>query len=328
MKLLPEYLEFLQSLAVDALIVADMGVFRMAQRYASNIDLHISTQAGITNHESAAMWYELGASRVIPARELSIAELHELREKSPKELELEAFIHGAMCMSFSGRCLLSNYFTGRDANRGACAQPCRWKYYLVEEKRLGEYYEIQEDAGSYIFNSRDMCMIEHLDDLISIGMESLKIEGRMKSAYYTACVTNAYRHVLDSVAAGEKPKAVWLDEVNKVSHREYSTGFFYSEPGQYTKDSLYIRDWDVVGIVESCDDNLNGVVRQRNRFFKGDELELMTPIDEPVSFIAEYMSDASGKEIVSAPHPEMEIHMRLPVYAPKYSILRIKRKEK
>ena len=222
---LPLYLEQLQDAAVDALIVADMGAFRLAGKYAPNCQRHISTQQSVANYECAAAWYELGAQRVVLARELNLQEIGEIRAKTPKELELETFGHGAMCVSYSGRCLLSNYMTGRDSNRGACAQPCRYQYALMEEKRPGEYFPVYEDEkGTYILNSRDMCMIDHLQQLQQAGVDCIKIEGRAKSAYYAAIVTGAYRHVIDDVAAGRQPNPVWRDEVDKVSHRIYSTG--------------------------------------------------------------------------------------------------------
>jgi len=211
---LPAYLEQLQEAGVDALIVADMGAFTMAGRYAPRCERHISTQASIANYVTANAWYDLGAKRVILARELSLEEIRTIREKTPKDLEIEAFVHGAMCVSYSGRCLLSNYMTGRDSNRGACAQPCRYQYYLMEEKRPGEYFPVFEDEkGTYIMNSRDMCMIDHVDDLMDAGLDSLKIEGRAKSAYYAALVTSAYRHVIDDVAAGREVDPVWRDDV-------------------------------------------------------------------------------------------------------------------
>jgi putative protease len=321
---LPQFLESLASYGADAVIVADIGAMTLAKKYAPNVKLHVSTQAGITNYESAMAFYDMGASRAVLARELTLANIAEIREKTPPALELEAFVHGAMCVSFSGRCLLSNYMTGRDANRGECAQPCRWKYHLVEEKRPGEYYEISEDAGTYIFNSRDLCMIGHLPELIGAGIGSLKIEGRMKSAYYVAVVTNAYRHVLDAVKRGEAPSPVWLSEVNKVSHREYSTGFYFQPegPGQFYNDAMYTSDCDIAAVVERCDDDGCALLTQRNKFCKGDRLDLLTPEREPVPFIAESIRNAAGEEIDATPHPMMELYMKLPVKAPKNAIVR------
>ena len=246
---LPEHLERLNDAGVDALIVADLGAFTLAGKYAPRCQRHISTQASISNYETARAWYDLGASRVILAREVGLEEIRTIRAKTPPELEIEAFVHGAMCVSYSGRCLLSNYMTGRDSSRGACAQPCRYQYALVEEKRPGEYFPIEEDArGTYILNSRDMCMIDHLDDLMDAGLDSLKIEGRAKSAYYAAVVTGAYRHCLDDAAAGRPADPIWRDEVEHVSHRPYSTGFYYGPPGQYYANSRYIRVETLVSV--------------------------------------------------------------------------------
>ena len=230
---LPAYLERLQDAGVDALIVADMGAFMLAGKYAPKCERHISTQQSIANYECANAWYDLGAKRVVLARELSLPEIAEIRAKTPKEREIEAFGHGAMCVSYSGRCLLSNYMTGRDSNRGACAQPCRYQYALMEEKRPGEYFPVYEDEkGTYILNSRDMCTIDHLKDLMDAGIDCIKIEGRAKSAYYAAIVTGAYRHAIDDICAGREVDPVWRDEVDHVSHRIYSTGFYYGFPGQ------------------------------------------------------------------------------------------------
>ena len=237
---LPEWLEFLQAAGVDAAILADVGVLSLLKKHAPGVKAHISTQASVSNYQAAAAWYELGASRVILARELSLDEIREIRAKAPPALELEAFVHGAMCVSYSGRCLLSNYMTGRDANRGACAQPCRYQYALVEEQRPGEYFPIGEDAGgAFILNSRDMCMIDHVPELMDAGLDSLKIEGRAKSAYYAAIVTAAYRHAIDAVQAGEPLAPVWRAEVDKVSHRPYSTGFYYGEPVKPGKELAF-----------------------------------------------------------------------------------------
>ncbi len=323
-RLLPEFLERVQDAGADALIIADIGVMQLAKKYAPKLRLHVSTQAGVANYETARAFYDLGASRVVLARELTIEEIAQLRAETPKDLELEAFVHGAMCVSFSGRCLLSNYLTGRDANRGACAQPCRWKYHLVEEKRPGEYFEITEDNGTFIMNSRDMCMIDHLPELCAAGVDSMKIEGRMKSAYYAAVVTNAYRHAADSAENGLPLDPVWRAEVDKVSHREYSTGFYFdkSGPGQYYKDAMYFSDCDVVAVVENCDGSGHAVLTQRNKFYKGDRLELLTPTDKPVEFVAEHIFDAENNEIDDTPHPMMEIHMNIPMKAPKNAIIR------
>ena len=325
---LPAFLELLESLHIDAAIAADLGVFRMAQKYAPHVKLHMSTQAGVTNYQSACMWHELGASRVILARELSLDEVREIRARTPKELEVETFVHGAMCVSYSGRCVLSNYMTGRDAQRGACAQPCRYKYALMEEKRPGEYFPVEEDGkGAYIFSSRDMCMIDHVPELIEAGVNSLKIEGRAKSAYYAAVVTNAYRHAIDAAADGTPLAPVWRDEVEKVSHRHYSTGFFYGQPGQYTQDGRYIRQWQVVAQVESCDAGGNAVLSLRNKFARGDEVELIGPGLEPIAFQVPEMEDMDGLPLNEPRVPQMKFRMKLPAAVQPLSLLRIRREE-
>ncbi len=321
---LPAYLELLQSLGADAVIVADMGALALARKYAPSLKIHVSTQAGIMNSESANVFYDLGASRVILAREMTLGNIAVLREKTPPSLELEAFVHGSMCVSFSGRCLLSNYLTGRDANSGECAQPCRWKYHLIEEKRPGELMEITEDGGTFIMNSRDLCMIDHLPALKAAGVSSFKIEGRMKSAYYAAVVTNAYRHALDAAEKDAPVPPAWRSEVNKVSHRAYSTGFYFDSdgPGQHYDDAMYYSDCNVAAVVESCDEEGNAALTQRNKFSVGDMLELLTPDNEPVSFVASGISNSEGLIIESTPHPMMAFRMKLPMKAPKYSILR------
>lgn len=324
MRLLPAFLERLETLRVDAVIVADVGALMLAKKYAPSLGVHISTQAGIMNDVSARAYFDLGATRAVLARELTLQEISGIRDRTPSALELEAFVHGSMCVSFSGRCLLSNYLTGRDANNGECAQPCRWKYHLVEEKRPGELHEITEDGGTFIMNSRDLCMIEHLPALIAAGVGSFKIEGRMKSAYYAAVVTNAYRHALDAAEKGEPLPAVWRDEVNKVSHREYSTGFYLNAdgPGQYYKDAMYFSDCDVAAVVDSCDDGGNAVLTQRNKFSRGDALELLMPGSEPIPFAAAVIRNEEGLDIEATPHPMMVFQMKLPVKAPKYSVVR------
>ncbi len=321
---LPAWLEVLDGAGVDALIVADMGAFALAGRYAPRCDRHISTQASVSNYQTALAWHELGARRVILARELSLEEIREIRARTPRTLELEAFVHGAMCVSYSGRCLLSNYMTGRDANRGACAQPCRYQYYLMEEKRPGEYFPVFEDgAGTYIMNSRDMCMIDHLDDLMDL--DSLKIEGRAKSAYYAAIVTGAYRHVLDDVAAGRTPDPVWREEVERVSHRRYATGFYYGPPGQYTENARYIREWQVVALVTACDGSGMATLTLRNKFSAGDEVEVVGPDLRPFAFRTPVMEDREGEPLTEPKNPQMVFRMRLPRPVPVWSMVRIAR---
>lgn len=319
---LRRYLPFLQEAGVDALIIADLGVLEYAKRYAPRVRRHVSTQLGVINSATANALYALGADTIVLARETPIEDIRAIRANTPEELRIEAFVHGAMCVSFSGRCLLSNYLTGRDANRGQCAQPCRWKYHLVEEKRPGEYFEITEDGGTYILNSRDMNMIEHLPELIDAGVTSFKIEGRMKSAYYAAVVTNAYRHAIDDALAGRPVDPLWIEETEKVSHRPYTTGFYYGYPGQHYAEASYTTGADVAAVVESCDDNGEAVLYQRNKFSLGDELELLTPDGAPVKFTPERMYNADGEEIADTRHAMMEIHMRLPKNAPRLSIIR------
>ncbi len=320
---LPAYLEQLQDAGVDALILADLGAFTLAGKYAPKCARHISTQQSIANYECAQAWFDLGAQRVVLARELSMEDIRTIREKTSPELEIETFGHGAMCVSYSGRCLLSNYMTGRDSNRGACAQPCRYQYALVEEKRPGEYFPVFEDEkGTYILNSRDMCMIDHIGDLMDAGVDCIKIEGRAKSAYYAAIVTGAYRHVIDDVTAGREIDPIWRNEVDKISHRIYSTGFYYGFPGQYTEHSRYIRECQVCAIVESCDENGLAICSLRNKFAKGDELELVGPDTRPLPFIAEEITSLEGAALEEPKTPQMQFYLQLPKQVPAFSILR------
>ena len=322
-KHLPAYLEQLDDAGVDALIVADMGAFTLAGKYAPHCERHISTQQSIANYECANAWYDLGAKRVVLARELSLPEIIGIRQNTPKDLEIETFGHGAMCVSYSGRCLLSNYMTDRDSNRGACAQPCRYQYALMEEKRPGEYFPVFEDEkGTYILNSRDMCTIDHLKDLVDAGIDCLKIEGRAKSAYYAAIVTGAYRHCLDDVYAGRPIDPVWRDEVEHVSHRIYSTGFYYGHPGQYVENSRYIREWQIVAKVESCDENGKALCSLNNKFQLGDELEVVGPDTRPFSITAAGMEDLEGNAIEEARTPQMQFTMQLPKPVPAHSLIR------
>ena len=320
---LPAYLEQLQDAGVDALILADLGAFTLAGKYAPKCARHISTQQSIANYECAQAWFDLGAKRMVLARELSLEEIRTIRQKVSPELEIETFGHGAMCVSYSGRCLLSNYMTGRDSNRGACAQPCRYQYALVEEKRPGEYFPVFEDEkGTYILNSRDMCMIDHIGDLMDAGVDCIKLEGRAKSAYYAAIITGAYRHVIDDVAAGKPIDPVWRDEVEHVSHRIYSTGFYYGFPGQYTENSRYIREWQICAIVESCDEKGLAVCSLRNKFQKGDALELVGPDFRPLPFTADAMADMDGNTLEEPRTPQMQFTMQLPCQVPPMSIIR------
>ena len=320
---LPAYLEQLQDADVDALILADLGAFTLAGKYAPKCQRHISTQQSIANYECANAWYDLGAQRVVLARELSLEEVATIRQKTPKELEIETFGHGAMCVSYSGRCLLSNYMTGRDSNRGACAQPCRYQYALMEEKRPGEYFPVYEDEkGTYILNSRDMCTIDHIKELTDAGIDCIKIEGRAKSAYYAAIVTGAYRHVIDDIAAGRPVDPVWRDEVDHVSHRIYSTGFYFGFPGQYTENSRYIRQWQICALVESCDENGLALCSLRNKFACGDELELVGPDTRPLPFTVPMMRDMDGNDLEEPRTPQMNFYLQLPKPVPAMSVLR------
>jgi len=320
---LPAYLEQLQDADVDALILADLGAFTLAGKYAPQAARHISTQQSIANYECATAWYELGAQRVVLARELNLEEIRTIREKTPKELEIETFGHGAMCVSYSGRCLLSNYMTGRDSNRGACAQPCRYQYALMEEKRPGEYFPVFEDEkGTYILNSRDMCMIDHLQELSDAGVDCIKIEGRAKSAYYAAIVTGAYRHVIDDLTAGRPIDPVWRDEVEHVSHRIYSTGFYFGFPGQYTENSRYIRQWQICAIVEGCDENGLALCSLRNKFCAGDVLEAVGPDTRPFPVTVPVMQEMDGTALTEPKTPQMQFYMQLPKPVPPCTILR------
>ena len=320
---LPEHLEKLNDAGVDALILADLGAFTLAGKYAPRCQRHISTQQSIANYACAQAWFDLGAQRVVLARELGMDEIREIRRRVDPALELETFCHGAMCVSYSGRCLLSNYMTGRDSNRGACAQPCRYQYALMEEKRPGEYFPVFEDEkGTYIMNSRDMCMIDHLDDLMDAGVDCLKIEGRAKSAYYAAIVTGAYRHVLDDVAAGRPVDPVWRDEGEHVSHRHDSTGGFYGQPGQGYEDARYIRDWQICAVVMGCTPEGLATLSLRNKFAAGDAVEVVGPDTKPFTMTAPMMTDSQGLPLTEPKTPQMVFTMQLPHPVPPMSFVR------
>ncbi len=315
---IPHFEQFVreaEEAGVDALIVADIGLLMLIKRYAPDMEIHISTQTGIVNYVTARELYDLGAKRVVLARELSLEEIAEIRAKTSPGLDIEAFVHGAMCVSFSGRCLLSQYLVNRDANRGECAQPCRWGYHLMEEKRPGEFFPVYEDEkGTYILNSKDMCMIEHIDKLADAGITSFKIEGRAKSAYYAAVVTNAYRMAMDEYYSDPANYNLsgWIrDEVYKVSHRKYCSGFFFGVPeeSQYYENSGYIRNYDVVAVVEKCE---NGMVycTQRNKFFAGDTVEILPPSQKPAEIVLDTLFDENGQEIETANHAMMRFSFR------------------
>lgn len=298
---LPDFLRSARAAGVDAFIIADMGVLAIAKQAAPEVEVHISTQAGIVNYAAANAFYQMGAKRIVTARELSLDEIKMIRDHTPPELEIEAFVHGAMCMSFSGRCILSDYMVGRDANRGDCAQPCRWKYHLMEETHPGQYFPInQEENGTYIFNSKDLCMIEHIPELVAAGVDSFKIEGRAKSAYYTAVVTHAYRQAMDAYFAHPSPDfrvPDWvLAEMEKMSHRVYTTGFNFGplQNGQELNTGGYVRNWDVCALYRDQQGN-RLIVDQRNRFFEGDVLEVLEPGQKPYTLtVRDLVREADG----------------------------------
>lgn len=335
---LPAFLTLCNEIGVDALIISDLGVLSMAKKYAPDVELHISTQTGVVNYVGAQALYDLGAKRVVLARELSLEEIKGIRENTPPELEIETFVHGAMCMSFSGRCLLSNYMTDRDANRGECSQPCRWKYdvgesvgekeyYVTEKKRPNEHFKLEPtEKGTFIFNSRDMCLIEHIPELVRAGVSSLKIEGRAKSAYYVASVTSAYRRAIDFFFEHPDEQLPFsiADEVNKISHREYSKGFYFGkEPGQTIDSGGYIRSYNVVAV--SCGREGEMIkLKQRNRFFKGAVADVLVPRGEPFEVELAEIYDEYGNEIDVAPRAEMTVMLKTDVEIPEGSYLRVK----
>ncbi len=323
---LPPFLEAVQECGADAFIIADLGVLSLAAKYAPKVQRHISTQAGIVNYQTARVLYDMGASRIVLARELPLEEIAQMRAKIPDDLEIEVFVHGSMCVSFSGRCLISSYMTGRDANRGDCAQPCRWKYHLFEEHRDGQYFPVEEDSsGTFLYNSRDLCMIDHIPELVKAGINSLKIEGRAKSSYYVSVVTNAYRHAIDEYykTYGTKPIPSWIrEELEKISHREYNTGFFFGyEPGQVTDNGGYIRHYEVVAVCDEYKDH-TAYLTQRNRFFSGDRLDVLPPSGEPFEIMVDYMQNEKGEQIEVAPHAMQKVIMPSNVEIPAGSVLR------
>ncbi|MBE6844815.1 MAG: U32 family peptidase [Ruminococcus sp.] len=326
---IPEFQSFIKNAEacnVDAVIVADLGLLSLVKQYLPDMEVHMSTQTGIVNYATANQLYNMGVKRAVLARELSLDEIAEIRAKIPKDMEIEVFVHGAMCVSFSGRCLLSSYLVNRDANRGECAQPCRWGYHLMEEKREGQYFPIFEDEkGTYILNAKDLCMINHIEKLADAGVTSLKIEGRAKSAYYVSVVTNVYRMAVDwHKAHPTEQLPEWIaQEVFKVSHRKYCTGFFFGHPKdcQYYETGGYIRNYDVVAVIDKCE---NGVVyaTQRNRFFAGDELEIFSPGSKPVIVKPEKIYNDNGEEIVSVNHAMMRFSFECNTDFPVNSIIR------
>ncbi|MEE8885700.1 MAG: U32 family peptidase [Eubacteriales bacterium] len=327
------YLGELSQMKPDALIIADPGVFMLAKEVCPEIERHISTQANNTNYMTARFWYEQGAKRIVTARELSLAEIREMREKIPADMDIETFIHGAMCISYSGRCLLSSYFTGRDANRGACTHPCRWKYAVAEETRPGEYLPIEEnERGTFIFNSKDLCMIEHIPDLMNSGINSFKIEGRMKTALYVATVARTYRKAIDDYledpAKYEKNLPWYRDQIADCTYRQFTTGFFYGRPtekDQIYDSNTYVTNYVYLGCVEGIDDNGYTVITQKNKFGVGDEIEVMKPDGTNAVVTVKDIRDAEGTPMETAPHPQQELHVDLGMTPDLYDVLRVKK---
>ncbi|MCQ2499915.1 MAG: U32 family peptidase [Lachnospiraceae bacterium] len=329
-----EYFRELRKIGPDALIIADPGIFQIAGEECPEIERHISTQANNTNYATCRFWHQLGATRVVTARELSLQEIRELRDNIPEDLELETFVHGAMCISYSGRCLLSNFLVGRDANQGACTHPCRWKYSVVEETRPGEYFPVYEnDRGTYIFNSKDLCMIEHIPDLVSAGINSLKIEGRMKTALYVATVARTYRKALDDFAKDpalyEANMSWYQDQISNCTYRQFTTGFFYGKPGseeQIYDSNTYIREYTYLGVVSGKDEQGYAVVEQKNKFCVGDVIEIMKPDGSNPLAKVRGIYDSEGNAQESAPHSRQELHLDLELDGELdlYDILRVK----
>ncbi|HML37503.1 MAG TPA: U32 family peptidase [Bacillota bacterium] len=316
---LARYLDRLSEIPIDAFIVSDPGIIMMIREAIPDAEIHLSTQANMTNYKTAEFWHRQGVKRIVLARELTFEEIREMRSRLPETLELEAFIQGAMCISYSGRCLLSNFMIERDANRGECAHPCRWKYHLVEEQRPGEYFPVEEDErGTYILNSRDLCMIEHIPDLIGAGLTSGKIEGRMKSVFYVATIVGAYRKAIDAYYADPENYSFdpeWLKELKKVSHREFTTGFYYNKPtnkDQNYQTSAYTRDYTFVGLVKSYDEKTGlAVVEQRNKMGLGDEIEVFGPNTDYFTQRIEVLLDEENQPLESAPHPQQIVKIKM-----------------
>ncbi|SMP48944.1 peptidase U32 family protein [Anoxynatronum buryatiense] len=336
LKELPEYLNTISHIPLDAFIVSDPGTFDMVQELAPQIPIHISTQANTTNSQSLKFWHRLGAQRVVLARELSLQEIAQIRKEVPATLELEAFIHGAMCISYSGRCLLSNYMIQRDANRGECAHPCRWKYHLVEEKRPGEYMPVYEDAtGTYIFHSKDLCLIQHLPQLIKAGITSLKIEGRMKTVHYVATVVRAYRMALDAYLTDPDnwvPDPTWMQELSKASHRPFTTGFYFDAPGpedHIYEDTDQSRSYDFIAkIIDFDPHTMTATAEQRNRFFEGDEVEIIAPHRVLQRFTITKLKNEAGESIEQAPHPQQIVTFQVPFEVVPEALIRKERRVK
>ena len=324
-----EYLKELKELKPDALIIADPAIFEMAKEICPDIERHISTQAKNTNYGTYLFWWKQGAKRVVSARELSLKEIREIRDRIPEEMEIESFIHGAMCISYSGRCLLSNYFTGRDANQGACTHPCRWKYAVVEEKRPGEYLPVYEnERGTYIFNSKDLCMIGHIPEMIEAGIDSFKIEGRMKTALYVATVARTYRKAIDDYLENpdkyEANMPWYLDQISNCTYRQFTTGFYFGKPdeeAQIYDNNTYIREYTYLGIIGGERDGLYRI-EQRNKFSVGETIEIMKPNGENIQVTVQKILDEEGQEMESAPHSKQVLYVDLEGKAEKFDILR------
>ena len=323
---LPAFLTYCEECGADGLIVSDLGTLTLAKQAAPHTELHISVQSGIVNYETAKAYYALGAKRIVAARELSLTEIKEIRDKVPDDLQIEAFCHGAMCVSFSARCLLSSYMTGRDANRGDCAQACRWSYSLMEEKRPGQYFDITEtDKGTYILNANDLCMADHIAEMAQAGVDSFKIEGRAKSQYYVAVTTNAYRGAVDTYLRGESTPKWVMEELDKISHRTYSTGFYYGRPenAQTYENAGYQRDYAVAGLVEGYENGFV-LVRVKNKFAVGTELDCLSPRKAPFTLTVNTLQDEAGRPIPDAPHPMSLVKLAYPEPIAAGSLLRMK----
>lgn len=324
------YLEELRELKPDGLIIADPGIFTYAKEICPEIERHISTQANNTNYETYRFWYGLGAKRVVTARELSLKEIREIRAHIPEDMEIETFVHGAMCISYSGRCLLSNYLVGRDANQGACTHPCRWKYSVVEEKRPGEYMPVFEnERGTYIFNSKDLCMIEHMEDILNCGIDSLKIEGRMKTALYVATVARTYRKAIDDYL--ESPQKYqenmewYKEQISNCTYRQFTTGFFYGKPDENTQiydSNTYVKEYTYLGYAEAVDDRGYVQITQRNKFTVGETIEIMKPDGRNLAVLVKAIYDEEGNSVESAPHPQQKLFVDLGEGIEKYDLLR------
>ncbi len=329
-----KYFEELREFSPDALIIADPGMFMLAKRICPEIDIHISTQANNTNYMTYRFWHELGAKRVVCARELSLKEIREIRENIPADMEMESFIHGSMCISYSGRCLLSSFLVGRDANQGACTHPCRWKYAVMEESRPGEYFPVYEnERGTYIFNSKDLCMIEHIPELIAAGIDSFKIEGRMKTALYVAAVARTYRRAIDDYLESEEKYRANMDwykeEIAKSVHRQFTTGFYFGKPDenmQIYNSSTYVNEYVYLGIIEEVSKERGARIEQKNKFCTGDEIEIMKPDGQNIAVRVLSLTTQEGEEVESAPHPRQALWVKLSRPGEKFDLLRVKKK--